>query len=166
MVQALFFCLSVQLSEKPAALVLKRGHSSSGENGTPDHGRHELQNLIIPSLSDADGAGTTSSEVHWASPDTPILGTTNQAPEVEIPRLINMILIHAQAAIVHKRDGSHENILNHFMHIKFCSVVDAIHLMDSPAILILGTFTCDHEPVSPSKFCSETGEAMATKPPA
>jgi hypothetical protein len=76
-----------------------------------------------------------------------------------------MVLIHAQAAIVHKRDGAHENIINNFMRIKFCSVVDAIPLMDSPAILILGTIACNHEPVSPSNFCGATGEAMATKPP-
>ncbi len=44
------------------------------------------------------------------------------------------------------------------------SVIDAIPLMDSPAILILGTIACDHEPVSPSNSCCATGEATATKP--
>ncbi len=53
-------------------------------------------------LIDADGAGTTGREAHLASPEIPILGTTDRAPEVEIFRLTNMVLIHAQAAIVHK----------------------------------------------------------------
>jgi hypothetical protein len=76
------------------------------------------------------------------------------------------VLIHAQAAIVHELGGARENILNNFMHIKFCSVIDAIPLMDSPAIrvLILGTIACDHEPVSPSNFCGATGEATVTEP--
>ncbi len=107
---------------------------------------------MIPRLGDADGAGTTGREAHLASPDTPILGTTNRAPAVEISRLTNMVLIHVQAAIVHGLGGARKNILNNFMHIKFCSVINAIPLMDSPAILILGTFACDHEPVSPSNF--------------
>jgi len=124
----------------------------------------KLQNQIIPRLSDADGAGTTGREAHRAPPDTPILGTTNRAPEVEIPRLTNMVLIHAQAAIVHEHGGARQNILNNFMRIIFCSVIDAIPLMDSPAILILGTIACDHEPVSPSNFCGAMGEATATKP--
>jgi hypothetical protein len=76
-----------------------------------------------------------------------------------------MVLIHAQATIMHELGGAREDILNNFMHIKFCSVIDAIPLMDSPAIFILGTFACDHEPVSPSNFCGATGEATATKPP-
>ncbi len=97
------------------------------------------------------------------------IGTTNRA-EVLILRLTNMVLIYAQAAIVHKLGGAHENILNNFMQIKCCSAIDAIPLMYFPAILILGTITCDHEPVSgwtvsPSNFCGATGEAMATKPP-
>ena len=77
-----------------------------------------------------------------------------------------MVLIHAQAAIVHELGGARENILNNFMHIIFCSVIDAIPLMDSPAraILILETIACDHEPVSQSIFCGATGEATATKP--
>ncbi len=73
---------------------------------------------MIPRLGDADGAGSTGREAHRASPDTPILGTTNQAPEVEIPRLTNMVLIHAQAAIVHELGGARENVLNNIMHIK------------------------------------------------
>ncbi len=89
---------------------------------------------------------------------------TLAAPEVEIPRLTNMVLIHAQAAIDHELGGARENILNDFLHIKCCSVIDAIPLMDSPAILILGTIACDHEPASPSNFCGTTGEATATKP--
>ncbi len=76
-----------------------------------------------------------------------------------------MVLIHAQAAIVHELGGARENIRYDFMHIEFRSVIDAIPLMDSPAILILGTIACDHEPVSPSNFCCATGEATATKPP-
>ena len=75
-----------------------------------------------------------------------------------------MVLIHAQGAIVHTCDGAHENIINNFMHIKCCSVIDAIPLMDSLAILIFGTIACDHEPVSPSNFRCATGEATATKP--
>jgi len=121
----------------------------------------KLQNQIIPRLGDADGAGTTGRAAHW---DTPIPGTTNRAPEVEIPQLTNMVLIHAQAAIVHEHGGARQNILNNFMRIIFCSVIDAIPLMDSPAILILGTIACDHEPVSPSNFCGATGEATATEP--
>ncbi len=62
----------------------------------------KLQNQIHPRLGDVDGAGTTGREVHLASPKTPILGTTYQAPEVEIIQLTNMVLIHAQAAIMHK----------------------------------------------------------------
>ncbi len=61
----------------------------------------KLQIQIIPRLGDADGAGTTGHEAHPASPETPIRGTTNRAPEVEILRLTNMVLIHAQAAILH-----------------------------------------------------------------
>jgi hypothetical protein len=75
-----------------------------------------------------------------------------------------MVLIHAQAAIVHALGCACEKILNNFMHIKCCSVIDAIPLIDSPAILILETIACDHEPVSPSNFCSATGEATVTKP--
>jgi hypothetical protein len=76
-----------------------------------------------------------------------------------------MVLIHAQAAIVQKRYGALENIIDNFMHIKCCSVIDAIPLMDSPAILILGTIAWDHEPVSPTNFCCAMGEATATKLP-
>ena len=112
----------------------------------------QLQNYIIPRLGDADGAGTTGREAHRAPADTPILGTTNRAPEVEIPQLTNMVLIHAQPAIVHEHGGARQNILNNFMRIIFCSVIDAIPLMDSPAILILGTIACDHEPVSPVSY--------------
>ena len=75
-----------------------------------------------------------------------------------------MVLIYVQAAIVHEHGGARQNILNNFMHIKSCSVIDAIPLVDSPAILILGTIACQHEPVSPSNFCCATGEATATKP--
>jgi hypothetical protein len=75
-----------------------------------------------------------------------------------------MVLIHVHAAIVHEHGGARQNILNNFMRIIFCSVIDAIPLMDSPAILILGTIACDHEPVSPSNFCCATGEATVTKP--
>ncbi len=76
-----------------------------------------------------------------------------------------MVLIHAQASIVHELGGAREKILNNFMLIEFCSVIDAIPLMDSPAILILRTIACDHEPVIPSNFCCATGEATATEPP-
>jgi hypothetical protein len=75
-----------------------------------------------------------------------------------------LITLAASGVIVHELGGARQNILNHFMRIKFCSVIDAIPLMDSPAILILGTIACDHEPVSPSNFCGATGEATATKP--
>jgi hypothetical protein len=76
-----------------------------------------------------------------------------------------MVLIHAQAAIVHELGGARENILYDFMRIKFCSVIDAIPLIDSPAVIILGTIACDHEPVGPSNVCGATGEAKETKLP-
>ncbi len=84
--------------------------------------------------------------------------------EVEILLLTNMVLIHVHAAIVHKLGSAHENTLNDFMHIKCCSVIDAIPLSDSPAFLTLGIIACNHEPISPSKFCGSTGEATATIP--
>jgi hypothetical protein len=37
-----------------------------------------------------------------------------------------MVLIHAQAAIVHELGGARKNILNNFMCIKFCSVIYAM----------------------------------------
>ncbi len=85
-------------------------------------------------------------------------------PEVQVLMLTNMVLIHAQAAIVHKLGGAHKNIRNNFMHIKCFSVIDEIPLSDSPAILIFGTIACDNEPVSPSNIGGSTGEATATKP--
>ncbi len=68
----------------------------------------KLQNIIISRLGDADGAGTAGREAHRASPETPILGTTDRTPEVEILRLINMVLIHAQVAMVHKLGGANK----------------------------------------------------------
>ena len=62
----------------------------------------KLQNEIIPRLGDADGAGTTGREAHRAPPDTPILGTTNRAPEVQILRFTNVVWLHYRAALVHK----------------------------------------------------------------
>ena len=95
-------------------------------------------------LGNADGAGTAAREVkrrepHRATPETPILGPTHRAPKVEVLRLTNMILVHANAAIVHKVDGAHENIINNFVHIQSHSVIYAIPLYNSPASLILGT---------------------------
>jgi hypothetical protein len=54
-------------------------------------------------------------------------------------RLTNIILVHARAALLHNLGCTHENILKIFMHIECRSVIDAIPLSDSPAILILGT---------------------------
>jgi hypothetical protein len=56
------------------------------------------------------------------------------------------------AAIVRKLGGAHENIINNFMYIECCSVIDEIPLNNSRAILILGTITCNRLPVSPSNF--------------
>ena len=64
-----------------------------------------------------------------------------------------MILVHANASIVHKVGGGHENIINHFVHIQSCSVIDALPLNDSPAFLFLGTIACNRVPVSWSNFC-------------
>ena len=87
----------------------------------------KLQNQIIPRLGDADGAGTTGREAHRAPPDTPILGTTNRAPEVEIPRLTNMVLIHAQAAIVNTAARAKTFSTIHAYHILLCDRCNTSH---------------------------------------
>ena len=68
---------------------------------------------IFPRVSNADGARTTAREPHPAITETPILGPTHRAlaPKVEVLRLTNMILVHENAAIVHKVGGVHENII-------------------------------------------------------
>ena len=111
----------------------------------------KLKDEITPRLGDEDCSGTTGCEQHRASPETPILGPTDRAPEVEVLWLTNVVFFHAQATFVHKVGGAHENIVDNFVHIKGRSVIDTIPLMDSAAF-ILGTFACNRVPVSPSNF--------------
>jgi hypothetical protein len=61
-----------------------------------------------------------------------------------------MVRVHAKAAIVHKLGGAHENIVNNFFHVIGRSVIDAVPLRNSPALLILGTITCTRQSVCPS----------------
>jgi hypothetical protein len=75
-----------------------------------------------------------------------------------------MILVHAQAALVHKVGGAHENIVNNFMPIKGSFVKNAIPLFNSAAMLILGTLVCNSVPISQSSFCGSMGEVMEIKP--
>ncbi len=77
-------------------------HSISGDYGTPDDGLHKTQNEITLRLGNADGARTTAQEQHRATPETLILGPTHRAPKMEVIRLTNKILVHANTAIVHK----------------------------------------------------------------
>ena len=62
----------------------------------------KLKSEIILCLGNADCAGTTGLEPHWATPETPILGPIHRAPKIEVLWLTNMILVHAQVALVHK----------------------------------------------------------------
>ena len=62
----------------------------------------KLKSEIIPCLGNADCAGTTGCEPHRATPETPILGPIHRAPKIEVLWLTNMILVHAQVALVHK----------------------------------------------------------------
>ena len=93
-------------------------------------------------LGNADCAGTTGREPHRATPETPILGPAHRAPKIEVLWLTHMIRVHAQAAMVHKLGGAHENILDNFVHIRGRPVIDAIPLRNSPTILVLGTIAC------------------------
>ena len=110
----------------------------------------KLKNKIFLRLGDADCAGTTGREPHRATPETPILSSIHRAPKIEVLRLANMVRIHAKAAIVHKLGGAHENIVNNFFHVIGRSVIDAVPLRNSPALLILGTITCTRQSVCPS----------------
>ena len=110
----------------------------------------KLKGEIILRLGNADCAGTTGREPHRATSETPILGPIHQAPKIKVPWLTNMIRVHAQVALVHKLSGAHENILDNFVQIHGRSVIDAIPLRNSPALLILGTITCTRLPVCPS----------------
>ena len=110
----------------------------------------KLKSEIILRLGNADCAGTTGREPHRATPETPILGPTHRAPKIEVLRLTHMIRVHAQAALMHKLGGAHENILNNFVHIHGRSVIDAIPLRNSPTILVLGTIACKHASNCPS----------------
>ena len=84
------------------------------------------------------------------TPETPILGPIHRAPKIEVLRLTNTIRVHAHAALVHKLGGAHENILDNFVQIHGRSVIDAIPLRYSPAILVLGTIACNRATNSPS----------------
>ena len=101
-------------------------------------------------LGNADCAGTTGRKPHRATPETPILGPTHRAPKIEVLRLTHMIRVHAQAAMVHKLGGAHENILDNFVQIHGRSVIDAIPLRNSPTILVLGTIACKRATNCPS----------------
>ena len=101
-------------------------------------------------LGNADFAGTTGREPHRATPETPILGPIYRAPKIEVLRLTHMIRVHAQAAVMHKLGGAHENILDNFVQIHGRSVIDAIPLRNSPAILVLGTIACKRAANGPS----------------
>ena len=79
---------------------------------------------------------------HRATPETPILGPIHRAPKIEVLWLTDMIPVHAQAALVHKLSGAHENIVNNFGHVHGRSVINAIPLRNSPTILVLGTIAC------------------------
>ena len=52
-----------------------------------------------------------------ASPETPILEPTHQAPKVAVLQLTNIILVHLNAAIMHKVDGALVEIINNFVNI-------------------------------------------------
>ncbi len=108
----------------------------------------QVKREIILCLCNADGLRTTCSEQHWASPKASILGSADRAPKVEVLQLVNMILIREQVALVHNISGAHENIFDNFVHIKGSSVIDAIPLMDSSSIPILGTIACNRVSVS------------------
>jgi hypothetical protein len=60
-----------------------------------------------------------------------------------------MILVHAKAAVDHKLGGAYKNVNRDFMYIERSSVINAIPLNDSPAILILGTIAMR---INPSNF--------------
>jgi len=110
----------------------------------------KLEREIMLCLGNADCAGTTGREPHRATPETPILGPIHRAPKIEVLRLTHMTGVHAQAAIVHKLGGAHENILDNFVHIHGRPVIDAIPLRYSPAILVLGTIACRRAANRPS----------------
>ena len=55
-----------------------------------------------------------------------------------------------KAALVHKLGGALENILENFVQIHGRSVIDAIPLSYSPAILVLGTIACMRAAICPS----------------
>ena len=101
-------------------------------------------------LGNADCAGTTGRKPHRATPETPILGPTHRTPKIEVLRLTHMIRVHAQAAVMHKLGGAHENILDNFVQIHGRPVIDAIPLRYSPAILVLGTIACMRAANGPS----------------
>ena len=101
-------------------------------------------------LGNAYAAGTTACEPHWATPQTPILGPTHRAPKIEVLQLTNKILVHANAVLVHKLGGAHENIIDNFGHIHGRSLIDAIPLRNSPTILVLGTIACKRATNCPS----------------
>ena len=110
----------------------------------------KLKSEIILRLGNADCAGTTGCEPHWATPETPILGPIHRAPKIEVQWLTNMIRVHAQVALVHKLSGAHQNIVDNFGHIHGRSVIDAIPLRNSPAILVLGIIACKRATDCPS----------------
>ena len=94
--------------------------------------------------------GTTGREPQRATPETPILVPIHRAPKTEVLRLTNMIRVHAKAAMVHKLGGAHENILNNFFHVIGRSVIDAVPLHNSPALLIMASPELSPAPMCPS----------------
>ena len=113
----------------------------------------KLNSEINLRLDHSDGGRETAREPHWATPKTQIPGPTHLASKVEVLWLTDKILVHANAAIVHKVGGALVEILNNVMHIHKRPVIRAIPLNGSPAFLILGTIACNRVPVSPSNFC-------------
>ena len=61
-----------------------------------------------------------------------------------------MIRVHAHATLVHKLSGAHENIVDNFGHVHGSSLINAIPLRNSPAILVLGTIACKRATNCPS----------------
>ena len=102
---------------------------------------------IIALLGNADTATTTARETHG-------LGLQSEAPQVEVLRLTNTILVHQQSALVHELCGAHVNIIDIIVHIHGSSVIRAMLLDDFPytAILIHRIIVCNRVPVSPSQL--------------
>ena len=69
---------------------------------------------------------------------------------VDVLRLANKILVHAQSTLVHKVCGSFVEIINNVVHIHIRPVIRALFPNQSPALKMLGIIACKNEPVSPA----------------